>query len=96
MTFHREFAADDWQDSVDTSEVHDVSALKEIVVMLAGDMTDGDVSVEISWDGTYWAPWETLTATGVFATIPCAKYMRVSTLDATDIDAVVGYSAKVA
>ena len=89
--------AGDWQDEDETSDAVDVSHLKNVVVMLGSTtaLSGGTaVALEVSWDGTTFALWESKTAIGVYATVPQCKAFRMVTSSYSAGVAVVGYSGE--
>jgi hypothetical protein len=90
-------AAGNWQSGNNASAAIDVSHLKNVVVMLGSTvaLSGGTaVAVEVSWDGTTFATWESKTAVGVYTTIPQCKAFRMKTASYSAGTPVAGYSGE--
>lgn len=84
-------AAGTWQSSTANSTAVDVSHLTDVQVSLAGTFV-ATVFVDISWDGTTFAAWGSLTAPGAYVKVPQCKQFRMRTSAYTSGTPSAGYS----
>jgi hypothetical protein len=71
-------AGDDWQAATGSSSAVDVSECTDITVTLFGTFV-ATVFVDVSMDGTNFAPWGSLTAPGAYTKIPACKAFKMRT-----------------
>jgi hypothetical protein len=84
-------AAGTWQSSTASSAAVDVSHLTDVQVALAGTFV-GTVFVDVSWDGTNFAAWGSLTAPGAYTKIPQCKQFKMRTSAYTSGTPNAGYT----
>lgn len=80
-----------WQTSTASSAAVDVSHLTDVQVALAGTFV-GTWFVDISFDGTTFAAWGSLTAPGPYVKIPQCKQFKMRCSAFTSGTALAGFS----
>lgn len=83
-------AAGSWQSSTASSAAVDVSHLNRVRVGLGGTFV-GTLFVDVSFDGTTFVPWQSLTAPGVYNELPACKQFKIRTSAYTSGTPAVGY-----
>lgn len=81
-----------WATSTATSAAYDVSDLHDVTVMVGGTFV-GTWFIDVSWDGTTFAAWESRTTPGAYTKLPACKQFKVRCSAFTSGTAVVGYGA---